>query len=204
MASVPAGVNAAKMEIGQMADRLAYGYLAFHAAISVGTHPDANELLPPKGIGGLVSVGAIPREDGSRAITYNAQHYRDLAREPAVAREYGLVWLSGAMMSLNDELSQYDHFDRQPEYELVRHLRNAVAHGNRFRIDRPERLATFPAYWPGCKVDGTSDHKQRRFEITPQMNGDPCLFEFIGESDVQELLQAVGHRLRFDATTAGA
>ena len=54
----------------------------------------------------------------------------------------------GAMLTLGDELSVHGYFDRAPILELVYHLRNGVAHGNRFNItkDGKKRLARRPAH----------------------------------------------------------
>jgi hypothetical protein len=46
----------------------------------------------------------------------------------------------GALLTLGDELSAYGYFDRAPALELLYHLRNAVAHGNRLNITKEGKI----------------------------------------------------------------
>jgi len=71
---------------------------------------------------------------------------------------------------------------------LVCHLRNGIAHGNRFTITTTgkRRLANYPAHNRHAAVRG----KGAVFEITPEMNGS-VLFDFMAPADVIDLLQSV-------------
>jgi hypothetical protein len=60
--------------------------------------------------------------------------------------ELARVWLVGALLTVGDALARHHYFDRAPELELLRHLRNGVADGNVFNIDNPDTLAKFPAH----------------------------------------------------------
>jgi hypothetical protein len=99
------------------------------------------------------------------------------------------VWLAGSLLSLGDALAVNLYFDRAPELELVRHLRNGIAHGNRFRIDNPSSLTRFPAHNHDAWVN--SDTKAK-FEIMPALQGTPVLFDYMGAGDVLDLLMSVG------------
>jgi hypothetical protein len=95
----------------------------------------------------------------------------------------------GALLTLGDELAANDYFDRTPILELIYHLRNGIAHGNRFNINKwgKERLANHAAHNRDAIVKspvGTT------FDITPTTVG-PVLFDFIGPADVIDLLQSV-------------
>jgi hypothetical protein len=56
------------------------------------------------------------------------------------------LWLVGALLTIGDALKQHRYFDRAPELELLRHLRNGAAHGNTFRIKNPKELEEYPAH----------------------------------------------------------
>ncbi|WP_284948030.1 hypothetical protein [Acidisoma cladoniae] len=95
----------------------------------------------------------------------------------------------GALLALGDQLSKHRYFDQAPVLELVYHLRNAVAHGNCFTIDKNgrNRLARHPAHNRNALAkspDGTE------FEVTADLSG-PLLFEFMGPGDVIDLLKSV-------------
>ena len=76
-----------------------------------------------------------------------------------------------------------------PELELLRHLRNGVAHGNRFRIDNPASLAKFPAH---NKLSWVKSDTGAEFEVTPSHQGQTVLFDFMGPGDAIDLLISVG------------
>jgi hypothetical protein len=103
------------------------------------------------------------------------------------------------VLALDVELSAHDYFDQAPVLELVYHLRNAIAHGNRFNITEAgrKRLARQLAHNRDAAVRsplGTC------YEITPSLSG-PLLFEFVGAADIIDLLQSVEVHL---AKAAGA
>jgi hypothetical protein len=77
------------------------------------------------------------------------------------------------------------YLTRTPLLELVRHLRNAVAHGGKFNIKHPQQLARYPAHNRDAGIKATV------FEITPQLNGCEVLFDFIGAADVLDVLASV-------------
>jgi hypothetical protein len=113
----------------------------------------------------------------------------DLA-DKTIAEELPRVWLTGSLLTIGDALTAHDYFDRAPELELVRHLRNGIAHGNRFEIRDPERLKKFPAH--NCDAD----YRNTIFEITPALDGQPVLFDFMDAGDLLDLLFSVGFYLQ--------
>ena len=181
--------NQAAFEVGQLASRMASGYLAHKAAITVATDPRAKMLVPPKQPGFIVSVGYVARKDGTQHV-FHFDHFLDQARkDSAVAHDLEHMWLSGSLLAVGDALSMHGYFDRAPELELVRHLRNGIAHGNTFRIDNPQSLAKFPAHNRLADIRGDL---KAEFEITPHLHGQPVLFNFMGPGDVLDLLMSVG------------
>jgi hypothetical protein len=99
------------------------------------------------------------------------------------------VWLVGALLALGDALKQHGYFDHAPELELLRHLRNGVAHGNSFRIDNPKELTKFPAH---NRLAWVKSDSKAVFEITPSLQNQPVLFDFMGPGDILDLLMSVG------------
>ena len=95
--------------------------------------------------------------------------------------DYVGVFLMATVTLIADRLSRNSYFNKTPELEFLRHVRNAVAHGNRFNIrsDEPKRPARF-----------------RGFEISQSLNGTELFWQFIGPGDVLDLLDEVHLQLR--------
>lgn len=181
--------NQAAFECGQLAERMAQGYYTHKTAIEVATDSRAKFLVPAVQSGQIVPVGYVPRKDGTKII-FHYSHFLDQARHNAmIVGDLERLWLAGSLIAVGDAASAHGYFDRAPELELLRHLRNGIAHGNRFRIDNPASLAKFPAHnrlaW--IRSDTKAD-----FEITPSIQGQTVLFDFMGPGDVIDILSSVG------------
>ena len=177
------------LAVSRTAQRLAYGYYAFLVAQLVAANPHSINSLPPANAPGEDPIGEIKRKDGT-AHTLNLRHYLDSFREDhALQSEILRAWAMGALLTLGDELSANHYFDRAPVMELVYHLRNAIAHGNRFNITAKgrQRLAAHPAHNRSAAAKSPSGVI---YEITPSLSG-PVLFDFMGPADVIDLLQSV-------------
>lgn len=175
--------------VSRTAQRLASGYYAFLVAHLVAVNPQSINSLPPAKALGEDPIGEIKRKDGT-AHTLNLRHYLDLLREDrGLQREVLRAWAMGALLTLGDELSAHGYFDRAPVLELVYHLRNGVAHGNRFKITERgrNRLAQYPANNRSTAVKSPAGVV---YEITAALSG-PVLFDFMGPADVIDLLQSV-------------
>jgi len=134
-------------------------------------------------------VGYVGRKDGTQ-IVYHFEHFLKLgASDPVLAEEFARVWLTGALLTVGDALTQNSYFDHAPELELVRHLRNGVGHGNRFNITNPAILTTHPA---NNSLAHIMSDKKTIFEMTPALHGTQVLFDFMGPGDVLDLLLSVG------------
>lgn len=114
-------------------------------------------------------------------MTYHLPHYLAMASQPGRQEQFERVWLAGALLTLGDALGEHGYFDRAPILETVRHLRNAVAHGNRFDIRSTKQLAEYPAYTPDTS-------RGQHWEITPELNGTEFMFTFMQPSDVVSVL----------------
>src|SRR5258708_40075092 len=110
-------------------------------------------------------------------------------REPILPMVADLerLWLVGALLTIGDALEKQSYFDHAPELELVRRLRNGVAHGNTFRI-KLKLLAKFPAH---NRLAWVKNDSKAEFEITPNLQNQPVLFDFMGPGDILHLLMSV-------------
>jgi hypothetical protein len=69
-----------------------------------------------------------------------------------------------------------DDNDRSPEFEFLRHIRNAGSHRNKFHFSPKE--PTSPASWGGATIE----HR---------LNGTECFGTFIGTGDILYLLKDI-------------
>lgn len=179
-------------DVGQLAQRLAAQYYSHQAAIAVAASPGADALMPATLPGYVVPIGEVTRLDGS-AHSFDFRHFLERARaDQQTSEEFQKVWLIGSLLTLGDELTAEGYFDRAPILEFVRHLRNGVAHGNRFDIRNPYQLTRYPAHTRDAITRGDSG---QTFEITPALNGRPVLFDFAGPADVLDVFLSVGDHL---------
>src|ERR1700727_4202 len=157
--------------------------------------PRASEILPPlTRRRPPIHLGQIRDRTGVERITYDHRHFFAGASRASFEEEYDRAWFSGALLSLGDALAQNNYFDRAPELEMIRHLRNAVGHGNRFRIDDPAKLAKFPADTRNADPQPGAA-RQGYLEITPAVHGQRCLFTFVDACELLVLFDAVGRYL---------
>ena len=87
-----------------------------------------------------------------------------------------------------------DYFGHVPEFEMIYHLRNGVAHGNRFNITRKgrERLKDWPAHNSETAI---KSDVRTFYEITPALNGQNILFDYMSVADLLDVFWSVAHRL---------
>lgn len=115
-------------------------------------------------------------------------------RDTATLTEYNRVWVVGALLTLGDALSRWTYFDRAPELELVRHLRNAVAHGGNFDIRDPARLIKYPAYVRSWTPPARNATGPRILEVVPALDGTP-IWDFAAIAEVLSLFQVASRYL---------
>jgi len=127
------------------------------------------------------------------------RYYLDMLREDrGLQSEFLRTWATGALLTLGDELKNFDYFDRAPILELIYHLRNDVAHGNRLTVDAKgqKRLRKFPAHNRNAVAKNPAGVI---YEITSSSSGS-LLFDFMGPADLIDLLQSVEVHLSRAAT----
>jgi hypothetical protein len=177
---------------GQFISDLAQGCYAYEALIQLARDERSATIVPDLNPGHVVSVGTITRKDGS-GHTYDAAHYLKLGNNhPFIAPKIEQAWFAGALITSGDILQKQGYFDHGPELELIYHLRNGVAHGNVFNITPAglTRLAQYPAY------NRVLDGREKVFYISPSLNGQPVLFDFMAAADVIDLLTMAAERLK--------
>lgn len=179
-------------DVGRLARRLTTGLYVHAAALELVRDPRVRDLAPAGNPLEDPPAGLVQRKDGTLAA-YDWLHHLNVAQnDPLMAVELNRAWLVSALIELGDRLAAEDYFDRVPLLEMVRHLRNGVSHGNRFEIRDPKVLLERPAHTRDAACRG-----QTTFEITPDLNGTPVLFDFMGPGDVLDVLISVGtHLLR--------
>ena len=189
--------------LGQLADELHNGYLGYAGVTSLLQGPYTNDLMTrieSDNVGPApVPTEAILRKDGSAAF-FDVSHAVRRIIPTSIYRElHDRLWLGGALLTLGDEFARVGYLDKGPDLEFIRHLRNGVAHGNRFHLtgDEPKRSAHFTGPDRRLMANGTVTPagEAHIFEITAALNGQRVLFDFMGPGDVCDLLMFVSSRL---------
>ena len=190
-------------EVGQLAEALCGGYMS-HAGMGVLlSHPAGSaaiERLEAENRGpAIVPIAPVLRKDGT-SIWYDLSHYLKASAAPAFSETFKRLWLGGALLTLGDALAAEGYFDKGPDLEMVRHLRNGIAHGNHFNLQKgePRRPARFTGPEQRLMSDGVTSTPLGdavTFEVVSALQGQRVLFDFMGAGDVCDLLTFVGNRL---------
>lgn len=178
--------NQAALDVGQLAWDMARGYATHIAAIRIPPR------LTPQAFVRLISdypIDFVQRKDGTKWSFGTQDVIGNATWDEPIATELPRVWLAGSLLAVGDALKDHDYFGRAPLVELVRHLRNGIAHGNRFDIRYPDELEKYPAHNRDADYRGPNSSL---FEIERALNDQPVLFDFMGAGDVLDLLHSVG------------
>ncbi len=191
-ANQPGQANPDAFRVGKLAERLAAYHYAYHAAFQLARDPRAAALMPQREPGQIVPEGRVPFADGSGEQRYHFAHYLAVGAQSETIQEFDRTFYVGALLALGDALSAQHYFDRAPELELVYHLRNGVAHGNRFTFTKSGliRLSKYPA------------HNRLSFplspaplEVTPALAGREVLFGFSGPAETHLVFSGASRHL---------
>jgi hypothetical protein len=178
---------------GRLAHRLGGGYYVHSSIIDVAASVDRSQPID------WTNTREVERKDGTKHVFAFDHYLREAFENLKTKDDLGRVWLIGGLITLADALGNNQYFDRVPHLELVRHLRNGVAHG-RFRIDKPADLAKHPANNFSAPVRSPAG---TMFEITPTTQG--AVFDFMGAADFIDLFMSVEiHLLSLTVTPYGA
>jgi len=177
-------------DVGRLAFRMAQGYYAHAAAVEIAKGPHAKVLASETPLGQISSY--VIRKDGTQH-TFDLPHYLGQAQtNQEIADELPRVWLVGSLLAVGDALGAPEnmYFDRAPVLELIYHLRNGIAHGNRFHFKDHgiKRLRKYPAH---NRASGVRSATKAEFEIVEELEGKAVLFDFMGPGDVLDILQSV-------------
>ena len=177
-------------ETAQLASLLRFGLYAHAAAVELGRDPRVLSLARLTEDDGR-PIGAVSCKDGL-SRPFDLKYALDLiGTEPALRDEMDRAWCVSSLVLLGDRLLAEGYYDRAPVLEMVRHLRNGVAHGNRFTLRYPDELKKWPAHTRGAACQDSAP-----FEVTPDLDGAEVLFDFMGPGDVLDLLISVSTYLR--------
>lgn len=178
-------------DVGELASQLRYGLYAHAAILQIARDPRATKLAPAESFPGESPSSAVTCKDGSTRPFY--WHYAlEQAETDSTLRELlDRAWCISSLILLGDRLAEDDYFDRAPILEMVRHLRNGIAHGNRFTILNASELAKWPAHNRNASCSSTEP-----LEINAELNGKQILFDFMAPGDVLDLLISVWAHLR--------
>ena len=165
-----------------MAHRLGSGYYVHSAIIDAAAGVDRSQPI------NWNIVREVVRKDGTKHVFSFDHYFREAFENSRTKDDLDRVWLTGALITLADALDEDDYFDRAPLLELVRHLRNGVSHGNRFKIDHAHILSRYPAHNFFASVRSPAG---TLFEITATTQGKTVMFDFMGPADFIDLFMSV-------------
>jgi len=128
-------VDKAAFDVANLVQRLVSQYFAHVAAMYVARDPRAESFAPAVEPGQNVPILRIPRRDGNDMVMW-FNHYLAKNYKAETIEDFDRVWLTGALLQAGDALGAHGYFKHEPEAEMIRHLRNGIAHGNRFNFNR--------------------------------------------------------------------
>ncbi|TDL44054.1 hypothetical protein [Microbacterium oleivorans] len=177
-------IDAELTRLLQLAEALSSGGAGAHAVAtllkSFGPGIDLDAIIP----GYTASFGRMERRDGSARYTLLPHYLREAQADPdAVERS----WWAGALLTLGDALAEANYLDRAPELELIYHLRNAVAHGNKVSLTGGGR--TRLQRWPANNFEAYQ--RSDPVELTIADEGAPVLFDMLRPADLADLFDSV-------------
>lgn len=172
--------------VANLSHELFAAILGFDAALALISDDNIITLIPSVKEGQLVPSKTLTHLNSDSGHNYDFTYYLNLLRNEPSRTLTQRVWASSALIRLGDELARFSYFDRHPCLELVRHLRNAVAHGEKFLIRDKEKLRKFPAALTAGRC---------HWEITPALNETP-LYNFLSVGDIASIINSAGMYLR--------
>ena len=171
-------------ECSDLLDMLYQGCYSYDAAMAVAE--DAYKALEDKSV--PLVCRKLVRIDGT-SHTFDLNYFlADAHTKPDLALAMKRAWVGGAILEAAAKLDEYDFFDRKfPQLEMIYHLRNGIAHGNRFNITPAgeKRLSANPAHTRLSVAQGVG-----KFQITPALNGKTVLFDYVDVADIVDVLQS--------------
>jgi hypothetical protein len=165
--------NQAASDVGQLLWDMARGYAAHIAAIRMAPR------LDPQAFVRLIAKypsDFVQRKDGTKWSFDTQDAIGSAVADKALATDLPRVWLAGSLLAVGDALNDHDYFGHAPLFELMRHLRNGIAHGNRFEIRYPYELKEYPAH----NRDANYRAQQHNFRDHTRARWTACPIRFHG------------------------
>ncbi|MCR5864664.1 hypothetical protein [Aquincola sp. J276] len=127
-------------------------------------------------------------------------HYLAANRQPETRAAFDVVWLRGTLLTVSDALGDHHWFGRTPETQMIRHLRNGIAHKNRFtfRGGRSSRLVdpdTGRLLYPANIFRWAARQGMPRHEIDTHLDGVEVLGAWGGPDAIVDCLTVLGLQL---------
>ena len=169
------------------------------AALHVAADPRAIALAPPVEPGQAAPILRVPRDDGTYH-TFHFSHFFEQLKEPQLVEDFKRACLASSLLSVGDELDAANYYrkvpEAEPEAELVRHLRNGIAHGNKFTIyqkliDQHTGRLKIPAHNRRYK----RVLHMREYVVDAHLNGSNVLFDYGGPAAILDILVTIGWHL---------
>lgn len=144
-------------------------------------------ILSPHRQSFMDQVGVAAGDEIDMTLGFGRERYA-FQLEPALDRvqrrpdiQFNVVraWAELAALKVGREMKLNNYFDKRPLFEFLRHVRNAVAHGNRFDVRKVDRPAVFEHH-----------------EVREDMNGAVCIGGELKTAEVFALLDEVAVELR--------
>jgi hypothetical protein len=182
------------IDLGHRLITLAYGYYSHAAAVDLSFNKNVLQTLTSSGANDWDSVGIARKKNGESHQFMKIAWLEHDGFTEHIYNDLHRIWLLGALIYSGDALEAYAYFDRAPCLELIRHLRNAAAHNNRFRITKEgaKWLEKYPAHTRhGPKGYPTNS----AFEITPALDGTLLMWDFMESGDILDAIISAGHYL---------
>jgi hypothetical protein len=176
--------------LGGVIFSLAQSCYAHEALSFVARHPKAELIVPDEPVGEGIQ-GTLLRNDGTFHL-FDMRYYLSLGiNDPDSNEQLLLASYASVLITTADLLSGCGYFNHSPEFELIYHLRNGLAHGNKFTITQSgkRRLSRYPAFL-------RSFNGAEKYHISEHLNGSGVLFDFVGPGDVVDILTLTAERLR--------
>jgi hypothetical protein len=188
-------VNPAAVEVATLAQRMTAQYFSHVAAMYVAQDDRAEALAPPTETGQIVPVIRIPRRDGNAMIMW-FNYYLKECRKTDVRQDFDKIWFLGALLNLGDALGSNGYFGHAPEAEMIRHLRNGIAHGNRFSFHQSVvDGATGKLKYPANIFRYAARQNMPRHEIDVELQGTEVLWTWGGPDAIIDCLTVIGVHL---------
>jgi hypothetical protein len=170
-----------KIEIAEYLRQVKLTYGSYSLSLIFLNDPSLYGLIESRGldVGSTVSLG---RQNGTYYSGIDIYCSIEAScGNPVFNMTFLKLWFMGVISLTGDYLKQNDYFDKRPELEFFRHIRNAISHGNKFTFKKnePKRPAQFGD-----------------FVICHELQGRTFLFDYMNPGDLFDLLDYLERYLR--------